>query len=90
MTLKGRDMSFAGEKDPSSERFVHVVDNYGFTALMIELAVLAGATFAAIGTDEYWQRRAHPEATLGKDDEAGKDDEDSADGGNMDESNAAS
>lgn len=55
-------MSFGGQKDPSSQRFVEVVDQYGFAALMIELGVLAGATFAAIATDEYWTRRADVEA----------------------------
>ncbi len=61
MTLKGRDASFGGQEDPSSKRFVELVDHYGFAALMIELGVLAGATFAAIATDEYWQRRAELE-----------------------------
>ena len=58
MTIKGRDMSLGGREDPSSKRFVEIVDRYGFAALMIELSVLAGATFAAIATDEYWTRRA--------------------------------
>jgi hypothetical protein len=31
---------------------------YGNAALMVELALLAIGTFGAIGTDEYWQRRA--------------------------------
>jgi hypothetical protein len=31
---------------------------HGEAALMIELAFLAAFTFGAIGTDEYWQRRA--------------------------------
>jgi len=62
MTIKGRDMSLSGQEDPSSQRFVEIVDRYGFAALMIELGVLAGATFAAIGTDEYWTRRAEREA----------------------------
>jgi len=31
---------------------------HGETALMTELAILAVCTFAAIGTDDYWQRLA--------------------------------
>ena len=31
---------------------------HGDTALLTELALLAVCTFGAIGTDEYWQRRA--------------------------------
>lgn len=31
---------------------------YGFTALMVELGVLALATFGAMATDEIWQARA--------------------------------
>ena len=62
MTIKGRDMSIGGPADAASQRFVEVVDRYGFAALMIELVILAIATFAAIGTDEYWQRRADRQA----------------------------
>jgi cytochrome b len=32
--------------------------DHGNTALLTELAILGLATFAAIGTDDYWQRRA--------------------------------
>lgn len=31
---------------------------HGLTALLVELGVLGLATFAAIGTDDYWERRA--------------------------------
>lgn len=58
MTLKGRDGGVGPHDDPSSRHFVEVVDQYGFAAMMIELGVLAVATFAAIATDEYWTRRA--------------------------------
>ncbi len=34
------------------------MDEHGITALLVELALLAVCTFGAIGTDEYWQRRA--------------------------------
>jgi hypothetical protein len=62
MTVSARDTSLGRQEDPASQRFVAIVDQYGFAALMIELGVLAGATFAAIATDEYWQRRAKLEA----------------------------
>jgi hypothetical protein len=58
MTINARDVSRGGREDPSSKRFVEIVDRYGFAALMIELGVLAGATFGAIATDEHWTRRA--------------------------------
>jgi hypothetical protein len=32
--------------------------DHGDAALLCELAILGVATFAAIGTDDYWQRRA--------------------------------
>ena len=34
------------------------MDRHGNTALLAELALLGVCTFGAIGTDEYWQRRA--------------------------------
>ena len=69
MTIQGRDMSTGGSETPSRRRFVELVDRYGFTALMIELGTLAGATFAAIATDEYWMRRARSEAEQGADED---------------------
>ncbi len=33
------------------------MSRHGEAALMTELALLAACTFAAIGTDDYWQRR---------------------------------
>jgi hypothetical protein len=38
--------------------FVAFLDQHGMTLLLSELAVLAVVTFAAIGTDDYWTRRA--------------------------------
>lgn len=35
-----------------------VLDRHGTAILVGEIAVLAVLTFTAIGTDEYWQRRA--------------------------------
>jgi hypothetical protein len=37
---------------------VAFLDRHGMTLMMAELAVLAVVTFAAIGTDDYWTRRA--------------------------------
>jgi hypothetical protein len=34
------------------------MSEHGEAALMTELAILAACTFGAIGTDDYWQRRA--------------------------------
>ena len=34
------------------------MNRHGEKALLMELTLLALCTFAAIGTDEYWQRRA--------------------------------
>ena len=62
MTINARDTSLGGQEAATNKRFVELVDRYGFAALMIELGVLAGATFAAIATDEYWTRRAELEA----------------------------
>lgn len=36
---------------------LHFMDAYGSRLLMIEIGLLAFATFAAIGTDDYWTRR---------------------------------
>jgi hypothetical protein len=37
---------------------VAFLDRHGMTVLLSELGVLAIVTFAAIGTDDYWTRRA--------------------------------
>jgi hypothetical protein len=34
------------------------LERHGNMALLVELGLLAVGTFGAIGTDEYWQRRA--------------------------------
>lgn len=58
MTLQGRSMSLGRSEAAGNQEFVEFVDRYGFTALMIELGLLAAATFAAMATDEYWTRKA--------------------------------
>ncbi len=42
---------------------VAFLDQHGVTLLLSELGVLAIVTFAAIGTDDYWARRAAPAAS---------------------------
>ena len=37
---------------------MHWMHEHGNTALLAELALLGVCTFGAIGTDEFWQRRA--------------------------------
>ena len=49
------DINSTGELDSAGEPgFVQLFRDYGFAALMIELAVLALATIGAIATDEMW------------------------------------
>jgi len=49
----------ADARDEDGERHPLLIwmDNYGETALMAELALLAMFTFGAIATDDFWQRR---------------------------------
>lgn len=43
---------------PRQHPLMDWLNKHGDTALVTELALLAVCTFGAIGTDEYWQRRA--------------------------------
>ncbi len=53
-----RGINSSGELDPETATgFIPFLQEYGFTALMIELGVLALATVAAIATDEMWSDR---------------------------------
>ena len=54
--------AMAAQLEPSSS--VTFFNRYGLTILVAELAVLAVATVGAIGTDDYWQRRATPKQVL--------------------------
>ncbi|HUE74841.1 MAG TPA: hypothetical protein VMP01_28495 [Pirellulaceae bacterium] len=38
--------------------FIALVDRYGMLSMIVELGLLTVLTFLAIGTDEYWERRA--------------------------------
>jgi hypothetical protein len=39
-------------------KFVEALDRYGVVAMIVELALLTVLTFLAIGTDDFWERRA--------------------------------
>ena len=54
MTFLAMQAGYADQK-PALLAFL---EEHGGMLLTIELAVLAVATFAAIGTDSYWDRRA--------------------------------
>lgn len=41
-----------------NENFIHVMDQYGIPAMVVELGLLTVFTFLAIGTDDFWERRA--------------------------------
>ena len=57
MTIQGRDLSLGRSEVAGNQTFVKLISRHGFTALMIELGILAAATIAAIGTDDYWSKR---------------------------------
>ena len=44
--------------DSQEHPFDRMMKRYGMTWMLAELAVLAIGTFAAIGTDSYWESRA--------------------------------
>ncbi len=44
--------------------FFQLFDEHGTAVLAVELGLLAVATFAAIGTDEYWEKRARDANSL--------------------------
>jgi hypothetical protein len=48
----------SGEASASGQSLMQFLDRYGMWVMIGELAVLALATFGAIGTDDYWTRRA--------------------------------
>ncbi len=47
-----------GESPTSSTGLIDFLAAHGEVLLLVELGVLAVTTFAAIGTDEFWARRA--------------------------------
>jgi len=55
MTVRGL------EPRPDEQGLMGVMSQHGLTILVVELVLLGVLTFAAIGTDEYWTRRAGQE-----------------------------
>ncbi len=53
MTVRNLD---ARSAEP--EGVIAFMEQHGLTLMIVELVVLAGLTFAAIGTDDYWMRDA--------------------------------
>jgi hypothetical protein len=53
MTVRGLDPHRVGEGG-----LVSLMDRHGMTIMIVEIALLAVLTVAAIGTDEFWTRRA--------------------------------
>ena len=45
-----------------NEAFIALVDRYGMSSMIVELALLTVLTFLAIGTDDFWERRNSPRA----------------------------
>ncbi|HAY81947.1 MAG TPA: hypothetical protein DCY79_19260 [Planctomycetaceae bacterium] len=56
MTTMARDATTWQEVD-SGGPLMAWMDQYGFTLMVVELALLAVFTFAAIATDEYWTKK---------------------------------
>jgi hypothetical protein len=54
MTLQGANPELVRD----SQGWMAVLEEHGLAILLVELAVLAVATFGAIGTDDYWTRQA--------------------------------
>ena len=55
MAVKQLHVSYAPTEQVEADAgFVKLVDEHGATAMMIELAVLGVATFAAMSTDRFW------------------------------------
>ena len=57
MTVRLIDPSQSADGPPAGRAFVDFFDRHGLTLLVAELVVLAMATFAAMATDDYWDRR---------------------------------
>lgn len=52
--------------------FIEALDRYGVMAMIAELAVLTICTFLAIGTDEFWERRAQRKITSASESDPGE------------------
>ena len=56
MTVRGLHRAL-DQPDQPAHQLMQWMDQHGFWALMIQLGLLAVCTFAAIGTDDYWQAK---------------------------------
>jgi hypothetical protein len=70
MALQGIRGNNAPAPDSPGARLLVFMNLHGETLLIAELAVLALATFAAMGTDQFWQRRADRRARSDSSDDA--------------------
>ena len=57
MTVRGLQPEVTVQPSVSGARLMTWLDEQGFTVMMWELGVLAVLTFAAIGTDSFWEDR---------------------------------
>jgi hypothetical protein len=58
MAYREREAVMTAESTEDEHPLMVWMSQHGTTALLGELGVLAAATFGAIGTDDFWQRRA--------------------------------
>jgi fumarate reductase subunit D len=58
MIVVMKDPSQAAAVRDSGEGLIHFMDKHGLRVMIVEIIVLAVATFAAIATDGYWNRSA--------------------------------
>ena len=56
VALNRPEIAFASDRTPNS--WFLLIDQHGFSLMMIELAVLFAATVLAISTDDYWASRS--------------------------------
>lgn len=86
MTLQGREASYGRGSESQDAAFVEFIDRHGFTLLMIELGILAAATFGAMATDDYWTRLAKE----GENEDDGAKSEDESDPQEIDDESESS
>jgi hypothetical protein len=58
MAYREREAAMAADAPEGEHPLMVWMSQHGSTALLGELGILAACTFGAIGTDDYWQRRA--------------------------------
>jgi hypothetical protein len=58
MTVKMLQPQGAAEVRESGQGLLYFMDQHGLTVMVVELGALALLTFAAIGSDDFWTRRA--------------------------------